>query len=137
VRRDFFCGLECVHSFAYVAHFVFLRDVWIRTQRADEASKQARYQLSSPSPYILATHLPKIGGEVDYKLFCIVRNIVCNVHSMEYFFYSTPDYTDVSYSFLALPIYWREGRFIIFCTICKLPFMLSGKKMLNSCNNIL
>jgi hypothetical protein len=30
----FFCGLECVgHSFAYVAHFVFLRDVWIRTQR--------------------------------------------------------------------------------------------------------
>ncbi len=28
-------GLECVgHSFAYVALFVFLRDVWIRTQRA-------------------------------------------------------------------------------------------------------
>ncbi len=27
----FFGGLECVvgHSFAYVAHFVFLRDVWI------------------------------------------------------------------------------------------------------------
>jgi hypothetical protein len=22
------------HSFAYVAHFVFLRDVWIRTQKA-------------------------------------------------------------------------------------------------------
>ncbi len=30
----FFGGLEGVgHSFAYVAHFVFLRDVWIRTQR--------------------------------------------------------------------------------------------------------
>jgi hypothetical protein len=30
-----FGGLECVsHSFAYVVHFVFLRDVWIRTQRA-------------------------------------------------------------------------------------------------------
>jgi hypothetical protein len=29
-----FGGLECVgHFFAYVAHFVFLRDVWIRTQR--------------------------------------------------------------------------------------------------------
>ncbi len=31
----FFGGLECVgHSFDYVARFVFLRDVWIRTQRA-------------------------------------------------------------------------------------------------------
>jgi hypothetical protein len=30
----FFGGLECVgHSFAYVAHFVFLGDVWLRTQR--------------------------------------------------------------------------------------------------------
>jgi hypothetical protein len=29
----FFGGLECVgHPFAYVAHFVFLRDVCIRTQ---------------------------------------------------------------------------------------------------------
>ncbi len=29
----FLGGLECVgHSFAYVAHSVFLRDVWIRTQ---------------------------------------------------------------------------------------------------------
>ncbi len=44
-----FGGLECVaHSFAYVAHSVFLRDVRI---------KQARYQLSHPSSY-LATHLP-------------------------------------------------------------------------------
>ncbi len=31
----FFGGLECVgHSFAYVAHILILRDVWIRTQRA-------------------------------------------------------------------------------------------------------
>jgi len=30
-----FNGLECVgHSFAYVAHIIFLTDVWIRTQRA-------------------------------------------------------------------------------------------------------
>jgi hypothetical protein len=30
----FLGGQECVgHSFAYVAHFVFLRYVWIRTQR--------------------------------------------------------------------------------------------------------
>jgi hypothetical protein len=37
-----FGGLECVgHSFAYVAHFVFLGDVWIGTQRAAVASKWA------------------------------------------------------------------------------------------------
>ncbi len=46
----FFSGLECVgHSFAYVANFIFLRDVWIRTQWADVASRRA-YQLSHPSP---------------------------------------------------------------------------------------
>jgi hypothetical protein len=32
------------HSFAYVAHFVFLEDVWIRTQRAAVAGA------SHPSP---------------------------------------------------------------------------------------
>ncbi len=47
----FFGGLECVgHSFAYVAHFVFLRDVWIRTQRAAVASRRATN---------LATYLPE------------------------------------------------------------------------------
>ncbi len=45
----FFDGLECVgHSFAYVAHFVFGGDVWIRTQRAAVASRSATN---------LATHL--------------------------------------------------------------------------------
>jgi hypothetical protein len=44
-----FGGLECVgHSFAYVAHFVFLRDVWLRTQRDGVASRRANN---------LATHL--------------------------------------------------------------------------------
>jgi hypothetical protein len=34
-----FGGLECVdHSFAYVAHFVFLRNVWIRTKRVSHPS---------------------------------------------------------------------------------------------------
>ncbi len=38
----FFGGLERVgHSFAYVAHFIFLGDVWIRTQRAAVASRCA------------------------------------------------------------------------------------------------
>ncbi len=45
----FFGGLECVgHSFAYVAHFVVLRDV--RTQRAAVASSHPfRYHLFSSS----------------------------------------------------------------------------------------
>jgi hypothetical protein len=38
----FFGGLECVgHSFAYIAHFLFLGDIWIRTQRATIASRCA------------------------------------------------------------------------------------------------
>ncbi len=42
--------IECIgHSFADVAHFVIVRDVWIRTQRFTGASK---------SPSNLATHLP-------------------------------------------------------------------------------
>jgi hypothetical protein len=45
-----FGGLECVgHSFGYVAHVVFLRYVWIRTQRAAVASRWSTN---------LATHLP-------------------------------------------------------------------------------
>jgi hypothetical protein len=52
----FFGGLEYVgHSIVYVAHFVFLRDVLIRTQRAAVASR--RYQLSHSSPTNLAAHL--------------------------------------------------------------------------------
>jgi hypothetical protein len=44
----FFGGLDCAgHSFAYVAHVVFFRDDWIRTQRA---------AISSRCPTNLATH---------------------------------------------------------------------------------
>ncbi len=50
-RNIVFSGLECVgYSFAYVAHFVLLRDVWIRTQRTAVASRRATN---------LANHLPK------------------------------------------------------------------------------
>jgi hypothetical protein len=46
----FFVGLECVgHSFAYVAHFAFLGDIWIRTLNAAVASRCATK---------LATHHP-------------------------------------------------------------------------------
>jgi hypothetical protein len=66
----FFGRIECVgHSFANVAHFVFLRDVWIRNQRAAVASR--RYQLSHPSPY-LAKHLsskPNSSGIFPLPIF--------------------------------------------------------------------
>jgi hypothetical protein len=53
----FFGGLECVgHSFANVAYFVFLGDVWIRTQRAAVASRCAANLATHL--LILATHLP-------------------------------------------------------------------------------
>jgi hypothetical protein len=54
-RECFFLGgLECVgHSFAYVAYFIFLRDVWIRTQRAAAAARRATN---------VATHLPDLAN---------------------------------------------------------------------------
>jgi hypothetical protein len=46
----FFSGLECVgHSFAYVAHLRFLRDVWIRTQSAAVANWRATDLATHPS----------------------------------------------------------------------------------------
>jgi hypothetical protein len=49
----FFGGLECVgHSFAYVAHLWFLRDVWIRTQSTAVASWRATDLATHPSNYI-------------------------------------------------------------------------------------
>jgi hypothetical protein len=42
----FFGRLECVdHSLAYVAYLVFLKDVWIRTQRAAVASSLSHLYL--------------------------------------------------------------------------------------------
>ncbi len=46
----FFGGLECVgHSFAFVAHLWFLRDVWIRTQSTAVASWRATDLATHPS----------------------------------------------------------------------------------------
>jgi hypothetical protein len=62
----FFCGLECVgQSFAYVAHFVFLRNVWIRTQRVAIASRHATNfatHLRDLATHLtnLATHFPNL-----------------------------------------------------------------------------
>jgi hypothetical protein len=55
----FFAG-QCVdHSFAYVAPFIFLRDVWIRTQRDAVASRRASN---------LATHLPNFNTTLSPTL---------------------------------------------------------------------
>jgi hypothetical protein len=44
-------GLEFVgHSFAYVAHFVYLRDIWIRTQRAGKLEGRGDENAPPPSP---------------------------------------------------------------------------------------
>ncbi len=61
----FFGVLGCVgHFFAYVAHFVFLRDVWIQTQGAPVASRRATTYLPN-----LATHLHY---ETTYmKMICL------------------------------------------------------------------
>ncbi len=49
----FFGGLECVgHSFAYVAHLWFLRDVWIRTQSAAVGSWRATDLATHPSEFL-------------------------------------------------------------------------------------
>jgi hypothetical protein len=51
----FLGALECAgHSFAYVAHFVFLRDVCIRTQRATVASRRAtNFAIHLPFMFII------------------------------------------------------------------------------------
>jgi hypothetical protein len=55
----FFGVLECVgHTFAHVAHLIFLRDVWIKTLRAAVASRRSTdLATHDPSPYS-ATRLP-------------------------------------------------------------------------------
>jgi hypothetical protein len=69
LKKVFFCGIECVgHYFAYITHFfLFLRDVWIQTQRAVIASMRTSNldtQLSN-----LATHLPeKVPFELNSRL---------------------------------------------------------------------
>jgi hypothetical protein len=60
---QFFGGPHSVGpSFAFVAHFIFLRDVWIRTQGAAVASRCAAN---------LATHLPsnQIQINVDISVY--------------------------------------------------------------------
>jgi hypothetical protein len=72
----FLGGLEFVgHSFAYVAHFVFLKDVWIRTHTAGVASRRATN---------LATHLSNV---------ILVRNIFKSERSVVDFFISYPRFS--------------------------------------------
>ncbi len=72
------------HSFAYVAHFIFLSDVWIRTHRAAVASRRdtnlANHlpklathfpELSTHSPH-LATHLTVWATHLSFKIHLYV-----------------------------------------------------------------
>jgi hypothetical protein len=54
------------HSFAYVAHLVVLKDVWIRTERVAVASRRATK---------IATHLLFIGGleYVGHSFACVAH----------------------------------------------------------------
>ncbi len=57
----FLGGLECVgHSFAYIANFVFLRDVCIRTHKAVVASMRTTN---------VATHLPNLAAHLPSYIF--------------------------------------------------------------------
>ncbi len=47
----------CGHSFAYVAHFEFLRNVWSQTQRATKSANHLPY---------LATHLAYLATQLSY-----------------------------------------------------------------------
>jgi hypothetical protein len=69
---SFFGGLECVgHSFAYVAHFVFF-EICLDSNPESCHSKQARYQLSHPSPSVnFATWLYDAYLLVEGKVFFI------------------------------------------------------------------
>jgi hypothetical protein len=67
----FFYGLECVgHSFAYVAHFICLKDVCIRTQRAAVASRRATN---------LATYLLSFSILQDRFCFCHLELSFCHL----------------------------------------------------------
>ncbi len=66
-----FGGLECAgHCFAYVAHFVFLGDVWIRTQRAAAASRCA----TNLATYPLHLNIFLRGGG-DFVLYSILLHL--------------------------------------------------------------
>jgi hypothetical protein len=71
----FFGGLECAgHSYAYVAHLLFLRDVWIRTQKATIASRRANSLATHPSswlPVSLLSHpSPYLATQTVFCIFC-------------------------------------------------------------------
>jgi hypothetical protein len=57
----FFGGQQCVgHTFAYVAHFVFFRDVWNRTQTYLKITLRYRYRYKVPNNKVPNHKLPNV-----------------------------------------------------------------------------
>ncbi len=70
----FVAGLEYVgHASAYVTHFVFLRDVWIRTQKAAVISRRAT---NSPFPFFIFFCIFFSGLECVGHFFAYVAHFV-------------------------------------------------------------
>ncbi len=94
-------------------------------------SKQARYQLSNPSPYNLATHLPKIAwsrGRFKMILHCQKHcQVPCNVH-----FFIQRQVSQMQATIFQHCQYTGEKKGNIFCTVCYVYFHLCylGKKCL-------
>jgi hypothetical protein len=84
-----FGGLECVgNSFAKVAHFVFLRNVWIRTQRVAVASRCATNlstHLLSLYTYSFLTFIFIVVPSLLYSSFLMFSSYLllpyCNLYS--------------------------------------------------------
>ncbi len=104
----FFGGLECVgHSFAYVAHLWFWRDVWIRTQSAAEAIGRATN---------LATHTDKKENQV----FLIYKEIQSGADAKSYMRKRFLIYEEMRKYF---PIYEEAVCHIWLCNCSTLNFL--------------
>ncbi len=91
VALDRTIQLECVgHSFAFVGHFVFLRDAWIRTQRAAVGSRRAinlatHLKPTQPPIYTnLSIHLAQLSHPSPPTYPSISPNLATHLHQLSH-----------------------------------------------------
>jgi hypothetical protein len=88
------------HSFAYVAHFVFLREVWIRTQSAAVVSRRLLPYIATHLPDLanhlpnLATHLPNLATHLP-NLATLLPNSVTHLGSVKAYKFGLRLWTDI------------------------------------------